>query len=308
MIELEQVPDVEDNQDVSAEPMTLTSPSPLCRRLKSTIQATLETGVPRLVLIAACLASAIGAESWSPHCSHAEDSQESRNAEEASDNFVTDIFTECLDPVLQLALQQCHMEAMNSISQVRSQTTNARDVVLSNSPQFDANCSRAQLSGTTDESDEESLVDALFRVDVEQPSVESLIPNCNPMQSEEYTISPSITVNQTQNSPLRQITIENQLAPRQFNNDCQQEILTNRYRLLPPTLAEIDNEWRECLVCSEYERSVIVSPCGHIITCENCAPLVKKCLLCRQRITEYHQVSSYKYLIERPFLLIIDWC
>ncbi|CAL8101095.1 unnamed protein product [Calicophoron daubneyi] len=295
-------PQDEDGQDLTAESTNLISPSPLCRRLKSTVQATLDTGVPRLVLIAACLASAIGAESWVPNSSTDDDEANVREVEVTTENFVTDIFSECLDPVLQLALQQCHMEAMNSISQIRSQALGSLDVD-NRSPRHTSGGASGLLVNM--EGDEENLVDTLFQADSQvQSSAISLMPSRSPAvnqsgaSADEYLIETEMgNANNTRTAlSSLPITIANQLTP-QMNNACSRDSQAHlrrspRRRVLPPALDEIDLEWRECLVCSESDRSTILSPCGHIITCANCTPLIKKCLLCRQRVTGFQKFSS----------------
>ena len=42
----------------------------------------------------------------------------------------------------------------------------------------------------------------------------------------------------------------------------------------------------DCLVCSETPASVLFKPCNHMVACENCAPIMKKCVECRTAITE----------------------
>lgn len=42
----------------------------------------------------------------------------------------------------------------------------------------------------------------------------------------------------------------------------------------------------ECLVCSDLKRDMLFKPCCHVVCCSACAPLVKKCLVCRDTITQ----------------------
>ncbi|VDP76466.1 unnamed protein product [Echinostoma caproni] len=321
LISIEDPPEEEDTiPEPLNEPVCLTVPSPLCRRLKSTIQATLETGVPRLVLIAACLASAIGAESWSASCATEEDEAETRNAESLTESFVADIFGEYLDPVLQLALQQCHMEAMNSMSQVRE----------SRSPRHHAATSGAQpgteLLVDMDEIEEENLVDALLQADAQSQPAISLLPGTVSLTDNNVRAGggnnadagvvvatgadngPVVEVTepsndfifaatpeeQTTNTLHQPLTIANQLVPQLNNLRIQDPPSHPEPHLLPPTLEEFDLEWRECLVCSEANRATIIVPCGHIITCKQCTSLIKKCLLCRMRISGFHEVSAFR--------------
>lgn len=41
----------------------------------------------------------------------------------------------------------------------------------------------------------------------------------------------------------------------------------------------------ECLVCSDAKRDMLFQPCGHVTCCSACAPRVKKCLICRESVT-----------------------
>lgn len=42
----------------------------------------------------------------------------------------------------------------------------------------------------------------------------------------------------------------------------------------------------ECVVCSDRPSSVFFKPCGHMVSCENCAPIMKKCVECRTPIEQ----------------------
>lgn len=42
----------------------------------------------------------------------------------------------------------------------------------------------------------------------------------------------------------------------------------------------------ECLVCSDDRASVYFKPCGHMVACENCSTIMKKCVQCRTQIEE----------------------
>ena len=62
-------------------------------------------------------------------------------------------------------------------------------------------------------------------------------------------------------------------------------------------IEEIENENRRlkeariCNICMDNEIGVVFTPCGHLITCVNCAPLFKDCPVCRQYIKE--KVKTY---------------
>lgn len=42
----------------------------------------------------------------------------------------------------------------------------------------------------------------------------------------------------------------------------------------------------ECLVCSDKRAAVFFKPCGHMVACENCSAIMKKCVQCRTQIEE----------------------
>ena len=43
-------------------------------------------------------------------------------------------------------------------------------------------------------------------------------------------------------------------------------------------------EARICKICMDNEVGVVFLPCGHLISCVNCAPSLKDCPVCRQSI------------------------
>ena len=52
----------------------------------------------------------------------------------------------------------------------------------------------------------------------------------------------------------------------------------------------------ECLVCSDAKREMLFHPCGHVVCCAACAPRVKKCLICRESVTNKIKVY-YTYFL-----------
>ena len=42
----------------------------------------------------------------------------------------------------------------------------------------------------------------------------------------------------------------------------------------------------ECVICSDNKANVQFLPCRHVVTCDTCADIVKKCVKCRQTITD----------------------
>lgn len=51
-------------------------------------------------------------------------------------------------------------------------------------------------------------------------------------------------------------------------------------------------EGRECLICMCEERQIAFQPCGHLATCINCSFKIKKCCLCRIKITSRMRIIT----------------
>jgi len=43
-------------------------------------------------------------------------------------------------------------------------------------------------------------------------------------------------------------------------------------------------EERTCKICMDAESSVVFLPCGHIVCCSSCAPVLRTCPICRSYI------------------------
>merc|ERR1719495_260893 len=43
-------------------------------------------------------------------------------------------------------------------------------------------------------------------------------------------------------------------------------------------------EQKTCKVCMDAEVGVVFLPCGHLVVCSNCAPILKSCAVCRTTI------------------------
>lgn len=65
---------------------------------------------------------------------------------------------------------------------------------------------------------------------------------------------------------------------------------------------------KECLVCSDHQREVLFSPCGHVVACAQCAPRVKKCLICRETIHKQTQIDECVVCSERKASVLFQPC
>ena len=41
---------------------------------------------------------------------------------------------------------------------------------------------------------------------------------------------------------------------------------------------------RICKICQVNEVSILFLPCGHLVSCAQCAPALRRCAICRQRV------------------------
>ncbi|CAF1414523.1 unnamed protein product [Adineta ricciae] len=55
----------------------------------------------------------------------------------------------------------------------------------------------------------------------------------------------------------------------------------------------------ECLICSDHSRDTIFYPCLHIVTCHSCANRMKKCLLCKEKIQTKTKIEQCKICSKR---------
>lgn len=65
---------------------------------------------------------------------------------------------------------------------------------------------------------------------------------------------------------------------------------------------------QECLVCSEARRDVVFRPCGHLVVCAECAPLVKKCLACREPVAHRLRLEECLVCSDRKVAVVFRPC
>ncbi len=51
-----------------------------------------------------------------------------------------------------------------------------------------------------------------------------------------------------------------------------------------------DTDDNSCAVCMTQMPTITFSPCGHVITCEECSTQVQICPMCRQKIDKRHKL------------------
>ncbi|KAK7488993.1 hypothetical protein BaRGS_00019797 [Batillaria attramentaria] len=59
--------------------------------------------------------------------------------------------------------------------------------------------------------------------------------------------------------------------------------LDKRAEELENTIEEAKEE-RICKICRENEANILFLPCGHLVSCAHCAPALRTCAICRERV------------------------
>ncbi len=49
---------------------------------------------------------------------------------------------------------------------------------------------------------------------------------------------------------------------------------------------EAMREERMCKICMDNDVNIVFLPCGHLVSCQECAPNIKKCAVCRAPIRD----------------------
>lgn len=217
-------------------------PSPLRKRVESVIQTALNSGISNYVLIAACLMTAMGLQSQ-------------EDTVGVSSAAASACISNLSDPLLELVLQQCFVEACLTVS---------TDV---------GNCEPGEVRQSM--SGEAPPINDLFAAD----------------NRSEGQVLESGTVSPTGSS----MSIANFLVPSKWSAgpSTSAEVPQQSQIDLPLTLHELNEEQRECMVCSSRDRAALLAPCGHIVACQQCTQLLKKCILCRQQATSYREVRIH---------------
>ncbi|CAG0916950.1 unnamed protein product [Notodromas monacha] len=68
------------------------------------------------------------------------------------------------------------------------------------------------------------------------------------------------------------------------------------------------NSPEECMVCSDATRDVVFGPCGHLACCSHCAPIVKKCLVCKETVSSKTKVEDCVVCSDKPAAVLFRPC
>ncbi|KAL9702341.1 hypothetical protein quinque_005859 [Culex quinquefasciatus] len=64
----------------------------------------------------------------------------------------------------------------------------------------------------------------------------------------------------------------------------------------------------ECLLCSDQKRDTVFKPCGHVVCCDNCGPRIKKCLICRESVSEREKIGECLVCSDRKASVFFKPC
>ncbi|XP_062563815.1 E3 ubiquitin-protein ligase mind-bomb [Armigeres subalbatus] len=64
----------------------------------------------------------------------------------------------------------------------------------------------------------------------------------------------------------------------------------------------------ECLLCSDQKRDTVFKPCGHVVCCDNCSPRIKKCLICREAVSEREKIGECLVCSDRKASVFFKPC
>jgi len=113
--------------------------------------------------------------------------------------------------------------------------------------------------------------------------------------------------NSTSNSPTSELNnLFNQVTMQMTNNSANKNVTheSDAFEKEPGKRADNESddlmslreenrklkEARLCKVCMDHELAVVFLPCGHLATCNNCAPALANCPLCRLGIRAYVRI------------------
>lgn len=69
-----------------------------------------------------------------------------------------------------------------------------------------------------------------------------------------------------------------------------------------------DANMDECMLCSENKRDTVFKPCGHVVSCEACGSLIKKCLICRESVSSREKIDECLVCSDRKAAVFFKPC
>lgn len=119
--------------------------------------------------------------------------------------------------------------------------------------------------------------------------------NTTPNSQSTSTASTSSSATPVQSNPIKQ-------QQKQQQPLCMPSSITSSSG--SGTVSTID----ECLVCSDAKRDILFQPCGHVSCCGACAPRVKKCLICRESVTNRIKIEECRVCSDKKAAVLFKPC
>lgn len=254
-----------------------TLPSALRSRIESVVQTALNSGISAPLLIAACLVAAVGLQP--------------RDVEPTDVVAPPSCLSTLEDSVLELALQQCFLEACLA-SAANAEVPNGANDDGSSGADNDRGGGLTHQQHCLLDNSETSTLNDFFATD----------------NRSETRVLQSGTVSPTGSS----MSIANFLVPSKWSAGAAvpAELSHQQQKQadFPLNLLELNEELRECMVCSSRDRGALLTPCGHIVACQQCTQLLKKCIICRQQVEVYREIPACRECTFRPAVTLTRSC
>ncbi|KAL5963648.1 E3 ubiquitin-protein ligase mib1 [Taenia solium] len=252
-------------------------PSVLRSRIESVVQTALNSGISAPLLIAACLVAAVGLQP--------------RDVEPADLVAPPACLSTLDDSVLELALQQCFLEACLA-SAASTEVSTATNDDGSGGGDNDRSGGLMHQQHCLLDNSETSTLNDFFATD----------------NRSETRVLQSGTVSPTGSS----MSIANFLVPSEWSAGAAMPAELSHQQQkqadFPLNLLELSEELRECMVCSSRDRGALLTPCGHIVACQQCTQLLKKCIICRQQVEAYREIPACRECTFRPAVTLTRSC
>lgn len=88
------------------------------------------------------------------------------------------------------------------------------------------------------------------------------------------------------------------------NNNENLQLVQQQSNNPEPQDANVD----ECMLCSEQKRDTVFKPCGHVVSCETCGSLIKKCLICRESVSSREKIEECLVCSDRKASVFFKPC
>jgi len=74
------------------------------------------------------------------------------------------------------------------------------------------------------------------------------------------------------------------------------------------TTPVLEENYDDCMVCSDMKRDTLFGPCWHIATCSICSPRVKKCLICKEVVQSRSKIEECVVCSDKKASVLFQPC